>query len=119
MDLLRPTVIGMTTPGKRTVLRKGSMGNISGISALLISSSSSELSNGKNSVSSFMTENTCLISNVSLLFIYICMFFRQYVRIFLNCCDNNIGWSRSEEHTSELQSRENLVCRLLLEKKNK
>src|SRR5690606_39523608 len=44
-----------------------------------------------------------------------------------------IGWSRgaggrrraelagprSEEHTSELQSRENLVCRLLLEKKNR
>src|SRR5690606_41406391 len=26
---------------------------------------------------------------------------------------------RSEEHTSELQSRENLVCRLLLEKNNK
>src|SRR5690606_42034515 len=31
------------------------------------------------------------------------------------------AWStkRSEEHTSELQSRENLVCRLLLEKKKK
>src|SRR5690606_40732347 len=29
------------------------------------------------------------------------------------------GWERSEEHTSELQSRENLVCRLLLEKKKK
>src|SRR5690606_34627522 len=28
-----------------------------------------------------------------------------------------IATSRSEEHTSELQSRENLVCRLLLEKK--
>src|SRR5690606_41474927 len=28
------------------------------------------------------------------------------------------GTLRSEEHTSELQSRENLVCRLLLEKKN-
>src|SRR5690606_40878958 len=35
-----------------------------------------------------------------------------------------VGWLaikgstiRSEEHTSELQSRENLVCRLLLEKK--
>src|SRR5690606_40112924 len=28
-------------------------------------------------------------------------------------------FSRSEEHTSELQSRENLVCRLLLEKKKK
>src|SRR6266498_3501606 len=27
--------------------------------------------------------------------------------------------SRSEEHTSELQSRPHLVCRLLLEKKNK
>src|SRR5436309_3883988 len=27
--------------------------------------------------------------------------------------------TRSEEHTSELQSRENLVCRLLLEKKKK
>src|SRR5690606_8733744 len=27
------------------------------------------------------------------------------------------GNGRSEEHTSELQSRENLVCRLLLEKK--
>src|SRR3712207_8502337 len=26
-------------------------------------------------------------------------------------------WSRSEEHTSELQSRQYLVCRLLLEKK--
>src|SRR5690606_40629343 len=28
-----------------------------------------------------------------------------------------ISSCRSEEHTSELQSRENLVCRLLLEKK--
>src|SRR2546422_2121494 len=30
-----------------------------------------------------------------------------------------IGGSRSEEHTSELQSRLHLVCRLLLEKKKK
>src|SRR5699024_12540386 len=29
------------------------------------------------------------------------------------------GHARSEEHTSELQSRFDLVCRLLLEKKNK
>src|SRR3712207_8799095 len=29
------------------------------------------------------------------------------------------GVGRSEEHTSELQSRQYLVCRLLLEKKNK
>src|SRR5205809_5983310 len=30
-----------------------------------------------------------------------------------------LGESRSEEHTSELQSRLHLVCRLLLEKKKK
>src|SRR5690606_40518623 len=34
------------------------------------------------------------------------------VLVELRCHDQ-----RSEEHTSELQSRENLVCRLLLEKK--
>src|SRR5271157_3228042 len=30
-----------------------------------------------------------------------------------------VDWGRSEEHTSELQSRPHLVCRLLLEKKKK
>src|SRR5438034_5649961 len=29
------------------------------------------------------------------------------------------SWNRSEEHTSELQSHSDLVCRLLLEKKKK
>src|SRR5207302_3588444 len=32
--------------------------------------------------------------------------------------DEFVAFVRSEEHTSELQSRENLVCRLLLEKEN-
>src|SRR2546430_6281046 len=32
---------------------------------------------------------------------------------------NLLANTRSEEHTSELQSQSNLVCRLLLEKKNK
>src|SRR5438874_9094746 len=32
---------------------------------------------------------------------------------------SNYGRDRSEEHTSELQSRRDLVCRLLLEKKKK
>src|SRR5260370_9048089 len=32
--------------------------------------------------------------------------------------DRGQGGERSEEHTSELQSHLNLVCRLLLEKKN-
>src|SRR2546427_4632755 len=31
----------------------------------------------------------------------------------------DLGQRRSEEHTSELQSQSNLVCRLLLEKKKK
>src|SRR5436309_9427756 len=41
-------------------------------------------------------------------------------REFLSRCHaaSKFFW-RSEEHTSELQSRENLVCRLLLEKKKK
>src|SRR5256886_8961657 len=35
-------------------------------------------------------------------------------------CDNTTATPvRSEEHTSELQSQSNLVCRLLLEKKKK
>src|SRR5690606_35346112 len=41
--------------------------------------------------------------------------------IFLNCKNKFTVRiiNRSEEHTSELQSRENLVCRLLLEKKKR
>src|SRR5690606_39721943 len=38
--------------------------------------------------------------------------FMQYRRL-----TQRVLAARSEEHTSELQSRENLVCRLLLEKK--
>src|SRR5215208_3561923 len=39
---------------------------------------------------------------------------RRRIRLGLNG-----SWARSEEHTSELQSRGHLVCRLLLEKKKK
>src|SRR3712207_6989044 len=38
---------------------------------------------------------------------------------FVNSGTPQAGGSRSEEHTSELQSRQYLVCRLLLEKKKK
>ena len=44
----------------------------------------------------------------------------RYEMLLLGLKDNS--WPeavRSEEHTSELQSLTNLVCRLLLEKKNK
>src|SRR5690242_21054704 len=40
------------------------------------------------------------------------------IRITLHTYDL-LRWDRSEEHTSELQSHVNLVCRLLLEKKKK
>src|SRR6266540_5537405 len=35
------------------------------------------------------------------------------------CAAPRPAWLRSEEHTSELQSHHDLVCRLLLEKKKK
>src|SRR5207248_7899998 len=35
------------------------------------------------------------------------------------CCREEVAINRSEEHTSELQSPYDLVCRLLLEKKKK
>src|SRR5206468_7180549 len=38
---------------------------------------------------------------------------------FATCCCLPTARPRSEEHTSELQSRSDLVCRLLLEKKKK
>src|SRR5699024_11369974 len=37
----------------------------------------------------------------------------------LHAAQSEAGHTRSEEHTSELQSRFDIVCRLLLEKKNK
>src|SRR3712207_7228875 len=40
-------------------------------------------------------------------------------RLALEVARNLVGAYRSEEHTSELQSRQYLVCRLLLEKKKK
>src|SRR2546430_6251533 len=39
------------------------------------------------------------------------------VATFFETSVSHSDWPRSEEHTSELQSQSNLVCRLLLEKK--
>src|SRR5690606_11001725 len=41
----------------------------------------------------------------------------KYLKLCQQLLKNVYFYRRSEEHTSELQSRENLVCRLLLEKK--
>src|SRR5256885_17221929 len=46
-----------------------------------------------------------------------CPWTPQYQYKWLLRQDLHIAWYRSEEHTSELQSPCNLVCRLLLEKK--
>src|SRR5690625_6122219 len=48
--------------------------------------------------------------------------FIDSVELYYDCSLTRMGITlvdRSEEHTSELQSRGHLVCRLLLEKKNK
>src|SRR5687768_18256261 len=47
-----------------------------------------------------------------------CRIRRQRSRGRRRCRTRSRRWSRSEEHTSELQSRLHLVCRLLLEKIN-
>src|SRR5438270_1787626 len=44
---------------------------------------------------------------------------RRHVMVPKACPCPDAGNARSEEHTSELQSQSNLVCRLLLEKKKK
>src|SRR5256885_8781227 len=43
---------------------------------------------------------------------------REQVLRIIGLVISSVVWLRSEEHTSELQSPCNLVCRLLLEKKN-
>src|SRR5690606_27449618 len=42
---------------------------------------------------------------------------QNFENVLLLSAKSGTGLTRSEEHTSELQSRENLVCRLMLEKK--
>src|SRR5690349_22129488 len=46
-------------------------------------------------------------------------FLRQLIRFYGDSMQMVVPKYRSEEHTSELQSRRDLVCRLLLEKKKK
>src|SRR5437870_8101061 len=46
------------------------------------------------------------------------VFLAGLVQIFRYNASSSFQGGRSEEHTSELQSRGHLVCRLLLEKKN-
>src|SRR3712207_7419371 len=62
--------------------------------------------------------NTPLVGAAGLLSIYISS--ELFIFYHLGIQPTSIfSWFRSEEHTSELQSRQYLVCRLLLEKKKK
>src|SRR3989449_8575683 len=53
--------------------------------------------------------------NISLFFVTLGMF----AYLIFQPANQHVFYARSEEHTSELQSRLHLVCRLLLEKKKK
>src|SRR3712207_8930294 len=63
----------------------------------------------KNFINGRMSHQTVLILHISYGTLFIKLLQKQMRHFKL----------RSEEHTSELQSRQYLVCRLLLEKKNK
>src|SRR5207247_7914016 len=64
---------------------------------------------------------SCFWTRISLLIVSIMCTGMRMVRAW-SAMDRVMAWRihqvRSEEHTSELQSRVDLVCRLLLEKKN-
>src|SRR3712207_8490983 len=51
-------------------------------------------------------------------FVFLCGFSPAVGLLAINLSHDVLTAVRSEEHTSELQSRQYLVCRLLLEKKN-
>src|SRR5215469_17368657 len=84
---------------------------------------------------------SCCSRRSAFFFLFFCFFFFLMIRrpprstlfpyttLFRSrTCGSGVSWAarwyaadtaRSEEHTSELQSRRDLVCRLLLEKKKK
>ena len=63
----------MTTPGNNTVFLSGNMDRVSGISSLLIISSSSGVINGINSESSFNILDSDKLSNVTIFDLLICI----------------------------------------------
>src|SRR5690606_42021422 len=62
----------------------------------------------------FRSQRNVRLKQVFDLWVFFCKNNQNFFQIYKK--SDNV---RSEEHTSELQSRENLVCRLLLEKKKK
>src|SRR5699024_11446290 len=62
--------------------------------------------------------NHGLVYRVCPRYVLVCLYTAVYLRGIIRVinCLPSLGQNRSEEHTSELQSRFELVCRLLLEK---
>src|SRR5690606_39361360 len=68
----------------------------------------------KKNIFSGLLRNRASTSFSSLsLILLICLFYRFPVKTIMGTKMSVFAGYRSEEHTSELQSRENLVCRLL------
>src|SRR3712207_7164528 len=84
--------------------------------ALPISGTPSDAQTILSSFATAMVSLTSLVLTVTLVAVQLAMgqFSPRIVGALLND-----RFSRSEEHTSELQSRQYLVCRLLLEKKSR
>src|SRR2546427_8635278 len=63
----------------------------------------------------------CIMDTIQKIGVRLCLTGTDFARTSASSCSTKrtrcSGASRSEEHTSELQSQSNLVCRLLLEKK--
>ena len=71
IDLSLPALIGITTPGKRTVFVNGNIGNTSGRFSFSRASSSSEVINGINSDSSPKSSNDILSMLLKIKLIYL------------------------------------------------
>src|SRR3712207_8962054 len=66
----------------------------------------------------FRSQHVFVSQTIGLVLIIWCSF--RHVKngtVAKECIGFRLRWCRSEEHTSELQSRQYLVCRLLLDKK--
>src|SRR5690606_40500094 len=89
-------ISNMPVRRKRCCLRAREVGSVLAIALLMTSLGTPARSHDEINSAYFGSNRNC-----------------RYSRAF---SASSIPASRSEEHTSELQSRENLVCRLLLEK---
>src|SRR3989442_11675892 len=72
-----------------------------------------------NKVRAMLTSLGVIIGSASIvLVVTVALTSKKFVLSQIESIGSNLVWvERSEEHTSELQSRPHLVCRLLLEKK--